>query len=132
MACAPRGAPLPAPNAPAAAATVASSAGGTPAAGLVPALQDTVRRTLLAGLEASAYPGAYAIVGTADRVLAEVGVGQLDITASPAPDAATLWDLASLTKGVATTSAVMQLVEQHRVELVAPADSAAPAPARSG
>ena len=38
----------------------------------------------------------------------------------PRPDERTLWDLASLTKVVGLTTAMMQLVEQHRVDLDAP------------
>jgi CubicO group peptidase (beta-lactamase class C family) len=124
--CAPRVSPPVVASAPATAMGTAPAATPAPPA-LVPALQDTVRKTLLAGLAASAYPGAYAIIGTADRVLARVSVGQLDVSPSPVPDAETLWDLASLTKVVATTSAVMQLVEQGRVELDAPVQRYLPA-----
>jgi len=84
-------------------------------------VQDTVRAVLDAALADSAFPGAYAVVGTRDGVVAEYGVGRLDWAASePRPDAHTLWDLASLTKVVGTTSAVMQLVEQGKLSLDAP------------
>jgi CubicO group peptidase (beta-lactamase class C family) len=68
----------------------------------------------------SAFPGAFAVVGTHDGILAEYGVGQLDWAPTPKPDEHTLWDLASLTKVVGLTTAMMQLVEQHRVDLDAP------------
>ncbi len=68
----------------------------------------------------SAFPGAFAVVGTHDGILAEYGVGQLDWAPTPRPDEHTLWDLASLTKVVGLTTAMMQLVEQHRVDLDAP------------
>jgi CubicO group peptidase (beta-lactamase class C family) len=48
-------------------------------------------------------------------------VGRLDWPPqAPPPDERTLWDLASLTKVVGMTTAMMQLVEQDRVELDAP------------
>jgi CubicO group peptidase (beta-lactamase class C family) len=54
-------------------------------------------------------------------VLAAYGAGRIDWASdAPRPDAHTLWDLASLTKVTATTSAMMQLVEQGRVQLDAP------------
>ena len=70
----------------------------------------------------SAFPGAYAVVGNRDGVIAEYGVGQLDWAESPAPNEHTLWDLASLTKVVGMTTAAMQLVDQGRVELDAPVE----------
>jgi CubicO group peptidase (beta-lactamase class C family) len=58
------------------------------------------------------------VVGTRDTVLAAYGAGRIDWDAdAPRPDAHTLWDLASLTKVTATTSAIMQLVEQRRISL---------------
>ena len=68
----------------------------------------------------SAFPGAFAVVGTHAGIIAEYGVGQLDWAPTPRPDEHTLWDLASLTKVVGLTTAIMQLVEQHRVDLSAP------------
>jgi CubicO group peptidase (beta-lactamase class C family) len=59
-------------------------------------------------------------VGTHVGVLADASVGHLDWAASAAPDEHSLWDLASLTKVVGMTTAVMQLYEQGRLELDAP------------
>jgi CubicO group peptidase (beta-lactamase class C family) len=84
------------------------------------ALRDTVQAVLAKGLADSAYPGAYTVVGTKDHILLNLGVGHLDWKPSPAPDENTLWDLASLTKVVGMTTAMMQLVEAGRVELDAP------------
>lgn len=83
-------------------------------------LTDTLRTILRAGIRDSAFPGAIAVVGTRDGVLSEVAEGHLDWSASPAPTAATLWDLASLTKVVALTSAMLQLVDAGKVDLDAP------------
>jgi CubicO group peptidase (beta-lactamase class C family) len=68
----------------------------------------------------SAFPGAVAVVGTTSGAVATVAAGHLDWDPSPAPSATTLWDLASLTKVVGLTSAMMQLVERGQVELDAP------------
>lgn len=82
---------------------------------------DSLRRVLDRAVADSAFPGAYAAVGTADGVIAEYAVGRIDwATDAPRPDARTLWDLASLTKVVGTTSAVMQLVGAGRLALDAP------------
>lgn len=83
-------------------------------------LYDSVRATLDRAVADSAFPGAYAIVGTHDRILARYGAGHLDWAKSPVPTDSTLWDMASLTKVIAMTSAMMQLVESRKVELDAP------------
>ncbi|MBK8249536.1 MAG: serine hydrolase [Gemmatimonadetes bacterium] len=72
-------------------------------------------------LRDSAFPGAIALVGTRHGVVASASVGRLDWPASAVPvDAGTMWDLASLTKVVGLTSALMQLVASGRVDLDAP------------
>jgi CubicO group peptidase (beta-lactamase class C family) len=93
---------------------------GTIARGDVTRLTDSLGIILENAVRDSAFPGAIAVVGTRDGVLVERVAGHLDWAPSPAPDAATLWDLASLTKVVALTSAMMKLVEQRRVDLDAP------------
>ena len=89
-------------------------------AALTAEVRDTVRAVLDRALADSAFPGAFAIVGRSNGVLAEYGVGSLDVTPSARPDEHTLWDMASLTKVVAMTSALMQLVDQGKVDLDAP------------
>lgn len=75
-----------------------------------------------AGIERRIYPGAVLVVGRRDTVLLARGYGRHTF----APDApevdreATIFDLASLTKIVATTTALMLLVDQGRLELDAP------------
>ena len=83
-------------------------------------LTDSLRRVLTAAVADKAFPGAYAVVGDSRGVLASVGAGHLDWAKSPRPSDKTLWDLASLTKVIATTTAMAQLIEQGRVELDAP------------
>jgi len=84
-------------------------------------ITDSVARILTAAVADSAFPGAYAIVGDSRGVLARVGAGRIDWARNAQrPTDRTLWDLASLTKVLATTSAAAQLVEQERINLDAP------------
>ncbi|MEP6571228.1 MAG: serine hydrolase domain-containing protein, partial [Gemmatimonadota bacterium] len=74
------------------------------------------------GIARGIYPGAVLLIGRRDSLLYAKGYGHLTWNrASPTtrPDS-TLWDLASLSKVVATTSAVMLLVERGRVSLDQP------------
>lgn len=74
------------------------------------------------GIREGLYPGAVVVIGRRDTVLYSQGFGHLTWGArSPRPTpGATLWDLASLTKVVATTSSMMVLVESGAVDLDAP------------
>ena len=83
-------------------------------------LHDTLQAILVRAVADSAFPGGIAVIGTHAGALATVAVGHLDWAPSPVPDANTIWDLASLTKVVGMTSAMMQLVEQKRIDLDAP------------
>ena len=63
-------------------------------------------------------PGAVVLVGRGDRILYQKAIGNRALV--PAAEAMTLdtiFDLASLTKVVATTTSVMMLVEQGRIRL---------------
>ena len=84
------------------------------------AMSDTLRRVLDRAIADSAFPGAFVVVGRRSGIVAQMGAGHLDVGPSPVPDEHTLWDMASLTKVRAPTSAMMQLVEQGTVELDAP------------
>jgi CubicO group peptidase (beta-lactamase class C family) len=78
------------------------------------AVQDGVRRGV--------YPGAAVVVGTSRQILYAKGFGHFtwnERSAVPTPDS-TLWDIASLTKVVATTAAVALLVDQGKLALDAP------------
>ena len=82
---------------------------------------DSVRAVLTRGLADSAYPAAWAVVGSARHVYVSTGVGSItDAPALTPVSDSTLWDLASLTKVIGTTSAVLQLVDAGRVQLDAP------------
>jgi len=83
-------------------------------------LRDSMAAVLRRAVADGAFPGAYAAVGTVNGVIADVGVGQLDRDDGARPNAGTVWDLASLTKVIGTTTAVMQLVQSGRVALDTP------------
>ena len=71
-----------------------------------------------AAIERHELPGAVILIGQGDRILYERAFGQRAV--QPVPERMTddtIFDLASLTKVVATTTSVMQLVEQGRVRL---------------
>jgi serine-type D-Ala-D-Ala carboxypeptidase len=105
----------------AAALSAQSSADGRARSRLRRELHDSVVAVLTASVRDSAFPGAYVVIGDTRGTLAEHGAGRLDWKAkSPRPSATTLWDLASLTKVVGTTTAFAQLVERGLVDLDAP------------
>lgn len=83
---------------------------------------EAVDRAALAGIEAGAYPGAVVVVGTHDSVLYAKGYGHFTWSAnSSVPDPAqSLFDLASLTKVVATTTAAMLLADRGQLALTRP------------
>ena len=67
-------------------------------------------------------PGAVVLVGRGDTIVYHRAFGQRAVAPSPEPMTEdTIFDLASLTKVVATTTAILQLVEAGRVDLDAPA-----------
>jgi serine-type D-Ala-D-Ala carboxypeptidase len=85
------------------------------------AIHDSVTQVVTRALSDSAFPGAYAVVGGRDRVYFSGGFGAIDWQpGSPVPDEHTLWDLASLTKVIGMTTAMMQFVGRGRAELDAP------------
>jgi CubicO group peptidase (beta-lactamase class C family) len=92
--------------------------------GLLLGLQDpaALDRAVQAGITDGIYPGAVAIVGTSDRILAARGYGHFTWNAtSPVPDPdSTIFDLASLTKVVATTSSIMLLADRGALALQHP------------
>ncbi len=63
-------------------------------------------------------PGAVVVVGRGDGIVYHQAFGQRALRPSPEPmTEATIFDLASLTKVVATTTSVMKLVEEGRIRL---------------
>ena len=62
-------------------------------------------------------PGAVVLIGRGDRIVYRNALGRRSVDPSEPMTDDTIFDLASLTKVVATTTSVMQLVEQGRVRL---------------
>jgi len=83
---------------------------------------DAAARIVERAISRRLFPGAVVVVGRGDTVLFADGFGRLSWergAGRPSP-ATTLWDLASLTKVVATTSTVMALVDHGSLDLDAP------------
>jgi len=83
-----------------------------------------VDRAVEEGIRKRTYPGAVLVVGRSDTILYSRGYGRASWSGNalrPSPDR-TLWDLASLTKVVATASAAMALVDRDALELDAPVE----------
>jgi CubicO group peptidase (beta-lactamase class C family) len=74
------------------------------------------------GIRKGIYPGAVVVIGRRDSVLYARGYGHFTWSPKssiPTPDS-TLWDIASITKVMGTTSAAMRLVDANRLSLDAP------------
>ncbi|MBV9108128.1 MAG: beta-lactamase family protein [Gemmatimonadetes bacterium] len=83
---------------------------------------DQAEAAVWAQVNAGAIPGAALAVGREDHSVLERGIGRIGWSSSAAKVDAerTVYDLASLTKVVATTPAVMLLVEDGKMDLDAP------------
>ena len=92
-----------------------------PAAAVRRALRDTLQRILDRAVADSAFPGAVAVIGSRTGPLVTVTAGTQDWGSEYKTTISTIWDLASLTKVVGLTSAMMQLVESGKIDLDAPA-----------
>jgi CubicO group peptidase (beta-lactamase class C family) len=83
---------------------------------------DEVDATVREGIARGIYPAAVVVIGRRDSILYARGYGHFTwnpTSAVPTPDS-TLWDVASISKVLGTTSAVMRLVDAGRVDLDAP------------
>ncbi len=100
--------------------------GGTP---LAAQTFDAVRRVAAEGVARRVYPGAVVVVGRLDTTLFSEGVGHLtwaSKSARPVPQV-TRWDVASLTKVVATTGVAARFVDRGMLDLDAPVAGYLPA-----
>ncbi|MFM0511672.1 serine hydrolase domain-containing protein [Paraburkholderia sp. RL17-373-BIF-A] len=103
------------------------------AAGLDAAARQQLEQIVDAQIAAGRIPGAVVLMGDAGQVLYREVFGQRAL--APAAEAMTLdteFDLASLTKVIATTTAILQLAETGRLRLDAPVAQYWPALAASG
>lgn len=95
-------------------------------------LRSAVRDQLQDGLTRGVFPGAVACVVTGRGVLASEAVGFAQVTSRrQLLQGHTVFDLASLTKPLATTTAILQLCSRGLLELDAPAASYLPSFANS-
>ncbi|MGZ8376316.1 MAG: serine hydrolase domain-containing protein [Gemmatirosa sp.] len=91
------------------------------AVGLAPTLAARLDSLMRAALAEGAAPGGALAVGRYGRLVLLRGYGATDWPAgAPRVDASTLYDLASLTKVLATTTAAMLLEEEGRLDLAQP------------
>jgi CubicO group peptidase (beta-lactamase class C family) len=92
-----------------------------------PALPSRLDSIIRVALAEGAAPGAAIAVGRFGRIVHLRGYGTLDYTpGSPAVEPTSLYDLASLTKVVATTTVAMILEEQGKLDLLRPVHSYLP------
>jgi CubicO group peptidase (beta-lactamase class C family) len=132
----PAGVALPPFDAPAASAAFAAfrMPDAAPAAvGMSADRLQVLDRVVRRGITEGGYPGAALVVGRRGHTIWQRGYGTTAWAADRAvsPDS-TLYDLASLTKVVGTTSAVMALVDDGRLTLDAPVHRYVPAFAGAG
>src|SRR5262245_14426583 len=94
---------------------------------LVSEVQDpfaTIDSAVQAALEENKLPGCVVIAGRRDEILMRRAYGKKAILPDPLPMSAdTVFDLASLTKAVATSSSILVLVERGKVSLEQPASA---------
>jgi serine-type D-Ala-D-Ala carboxypeptidase len=89
----------------------------------------SIDRVVSRGIRAGGYPGASVVVGRKGMSVWQKGFGTLDWSSASAPvsSAQTIYDLASLTKVVGTTTAAMILFDEGKLELDAPVAKYLPA-----
>ena len=98
---------------------LAVTLGATPAQGQSFSQVDAAVRD---GMRKGIYPGAVVVIGRRDSLLYARGYGNFTWSPSspvPTPDS-TIWDIASITKIVSTTSTAMRMVDQGKLDLDAP------------
>jgi CubicO group peptidase (beta-lactamase class C family) len=92
------------------------------AVGMSAARLATIDRVIERGIAAGGYPGAAVVVGRKGATVWEKGFGRLGWTSEAGSVVAdrTIYDLASLTKVVGTTTAVMLLFDEGKIRLEDP------------
>lgn len=108
-------------------AMFAAADGGLPVAapatvGMSAKRLETIDRVVTRGIKAGGFPGAAVVVGRKGAAVWEKGFGRIDWATSSSRVSATetIYDLASLTKVIGTTTAVMILFDEGRIQLDAP------------
>jgi CubicO group peptidase (beta-lactamase class C family) len=90
------------------------------------ATMESVHRLMRTAVGQGIFPGAVLLVADVDAVLFRRAYGCADLFSGRAMADDTIFDLASLTKPLATTLAVMALVRKGRLDLDAPCTEACP------
>lgn len=106
---------------------LASASDGLPAkkpaaVGMSAGRLESVERIVTRGINAGGYPGAAVVVGRRGAVVLQRGFGRLSWTPesnSVSPDTS-IYDIASLTKVVGATAAIMALYDDGKIQLDAP------------
>jgi CubicO group peptidase (beta-lactamase class C family) len=90
---------------------------------------EAINRVVEDGINAGGYPGAAVVVGRKGTIVLERGYGRLSwpVTSPHVAADNTIYDLASLTKVIGTTTAIMILYDQGRIALDAPVAAYLPA-----
>jgi uncharacterized protein YbbC (DUF1343 family)/CubicO group peptidase (beta-lactamase class C family) len=100
---------------------------------LPPSALDGIARIATREIQAGRIPGAVVLIGHDGRIVYRRAFGDRALQPSRVPMAAdTIFDLASVTKAVATATAIMQLAERGKLRLDAPAATYWPAFAEHG
>jgi CubicO group peptidase (beta-lactamase class C family) len=114
-------------------AAILSSSSGLPvkspsAVGMSERRLDAINRVIARGIKAGGFPGASVVIGRKGALVWEHGFGRLSWETSSDHVSAdsTIYDLASLSKVVGTTTAIMILYDEGRVSLDAPVVSYLP------
>ncbi len=82
---------------------------------------DAIARVIRRGVDAGGYPGAAVVVGRKGAAVLDRGIGTLTWDGGPRVDShRTIYDIASLTKVVATTTAIMILYDEKKIDLDTP------------
>ncbi len=83
---------------------------------------ESIDRIVKRGVNAGGYPGAAVVVGRKGAMVWQKGFGRISwgSKSPPVKPAETIYDLASLTKVVGTTTAIMLLYDEGRIELDKP------------
>jgi len=81
----------------------------------------SVDRLIENGITSGAYPSAVLVVGSSKGIIYQNAYGRLTYgEESPATTMKTIYDLASVTKVIATTAAIMRLYDEGKIDLNAP------------
>src|SRR5690349_22588307 len=99
------------------------------AVGMSAARLEAIDRVVRRGLEAGGYPGASVVIGRKGAVVWQKGYGRLGWTDGyeNVNPQRSIYDLASLSKVVGTTTAIMVLSDQGKLDIEAPVSRYLPA-----